>query len=160
MAESLWARLEFFRKQGETEAAELRSLQADYIDSLEHGDPAPAGALRRLRPLALRLVGGLTQGEEMFKLIDGYEHRVKAAIYALLVKRYGDQPEIRELKPSLIGLEVSNLLVRSLLLNAIGFKTEAEKLFNLSNEIDAAARGQPPPPPSEDYGVWRPGAWN
>ena len=158
LADALWARLEFFRTLGEREAAELQVLQKNYPASLGDADAAEPGACRPLRPLALRLVRGFRQGEQMFQLLAGYEQRVKQAVYALVEKRCGDQPEVRELKPR--SLDNSNMLVRAMLLNSMGLKVEAEKLFNLANEIEAAARGQPPPAPSELYCVWRPGAWD
>jgi hypothetical protein len=39
-------------------------------------------------------------------------------------------------------------------------RPQAEELLNLSREIEAAAQGEPPPPPSEKYSKWRPGAWD
>jgi len=84
LAQALWARLEFFRQQGERERGELQALQRGYITSLGYESP---DAVPKLRPLALRLVRGLRKGEQTFQLLKGYEHRVNKAVYALLVKR-------------------------------------------------------------------------
>ena len=98
MAQALWDRLELFGDQAGTEKEALRELREAYPGSLDSEGESEEGA-EEAGPLVRELVQLLRDGEQAFGQAEAADYRWAGAMYGWLVKRFGERPEFRGLKP-------------------------------------------------------------